>query len=143
MAVCLLKIAFWVLSTLSNLASLLIFSGVAHLLVLVMQLLRVPGECISLVLQLLKNFIEALFEFFWQLLMEAITSLVSAGFDSFKFAISGISDGISSAIGELGSQMKDAVDSVIYETLSEMAQTFLKDIWNNYMNAIGYVWDNA
>nr|DAD24148.1 TPA_asm: hypothetical protein HUJ06_025611 [Nelumbo nucifera] len=145
MVVLLLKFTCWVLNTLSNLVCFFIFNLSARLLVLVIQGLTVPAEGIISMLGYVGDFTKALVEYLLELLMAVLKTIVSVALDTMKETVSGIVIGAISGVGGLGNQVKDRANSLpeIIDSLAEMVQTILKDLWNNYKNAVVYVWDNA
>ncbi|KAJ4955451.1 hypothetical protein NE237_012234 [Protea cynaroides] len=148
MAVFLLKFVFFTLSSLMNLISALIFSIIGRLTVLVIQGLSVPTQGINGLLAIIRSMIQWIIQYFAELLKDAISSIISAAFDSFKEAITGSVDLTSSAVGEIMEKTRDSLDQLlkdfpeVFEGFSEMVWTIVKDLWNNYGNAVGYVMEN-
>nr|DAD37118.1 TPA_asm: hypothetical protein HUJ06_007759 [Nelumbo nucifera] len=145
MAVVLIKAACWLLTTLTNLVSLLIFGGSARILVMLMQALRFPAGGISSTLGYVGDFVKSLLEYLLEILLDVIKTVISTAFDGLKDGASWVATGATSAVGELGNQMKDRAEKFpeILESLMEMIQTILNDLWDNCTDAIGYVWKNA
>ncbi|CAB4291185.1 unnamed protein product [Prunus armeniaca] len=149
MVVFLLKLFFFALSFISNLVSWLIFSGTAHILVLLIHGFRGPGQAIHGTLQQVTEVIKSCSEYFVGLLMEAISALISTIFDYLKEILTGSAVVTTSAIGDLMEKTKTSLDGLltdvpeVSEGLSEMVFTIVADLWNNCKDAFGYVAENA
>lgn len=147
MAIFAIKFVFWALSTFANLASLLIFRGIAYVLVLAIQGLRAPGLAINTILERAAGGLKAGFEYLLERLSDAIVSLITSGFDLLTEAISGSLSSTGFAIGELVAKTKNSFDDLakalpeVFEGASEMIGAIVGDLWNNYKDAIAYVLD--
>ncbi|KAH7576397.1 hypothetical protein JRO89_XS01G0053200 [Xanthoceras sorbifolium] len=121
----------------------------AYLLVLIIQAFKVPGEAIHGALDQLGDIIKACFEYFLEVLMEAIGSIISSGLDLLKEAVIESVTATGSTMGSLAEKSRDSLDVVmkslpdILDGLWEMVSTIFKDLWDNYMDALGYVTQNA
>lgn len=149
MIVLLLNIIFFVISVISFVITRLVFTVGACIVVLVIQAFRVPGVAVQSVLEQFAGFIRGCFQFIFELAMEIIWSVMSSVFEQVKEAALGSASFTGSAIGGLVEQTKGAFDGLftdfpeIGDGLKEMAMTVVKDLWNNYRDAIGYVTENA
>ncbi|KAL5862067.1 hypothetical protein ACOSQ4_003363 [Xanthoceras sorbifolium] len=149
MIVFFLNFIFFIITTLSNLITRLIFSVTAYLLVLIIQAFKVPGEVIHGALDQLGDIIKACFEYLLEVLMGAIGSIISSGLDLLKEAVIESVTATGSTMGSLAEKSRDSLDVVmkslpdILDGLWDMVSTILKDLWDNYMDALGYVTQNA
>ncbi|RVW59021.1 hypothetical protein CK203_107796 [Vitis vinifera] len=81
MAVLLLKFIFLTFNTLFNLISRTILLGTAHLLVLLIQALKIPGEALHIALeQAAETFKGYLNHFLEKIVYEVLISVISTGF---------------------------------------------------------------
>ncbi|KAK2662732.1 hypothetical protein Ddye_001306 [Dipteronia dyeriana] len=149
MIVFILNFIFCIITALSTLITRLIFSTTAYLLVLIIQAFKVPGEAIHGALEQLGDSIKACFESLLQVLMEAIGSMISYGFDLLKEAVTESIVVTGSTMGGLAEITRNSLDEVIkslpeiFNGFSEMLSTIVKDLWDNYIDALGYVTQNV
>ncbi|KAB2602178.1 hypothetical protein D8674_003183 [Pyrus ussuriensis x Pyrus communis] len=152
MVVFLLKLIFFALSFILNLVTRLILSTMAHLLMLLIQGLRAPGQGIHGTLQLVIEVIRSCSEYFVGLVMEAISAIISTFFDFLKGSVAGSAGVTISAVVELVERTKTTLESLdglltdypeISEGFFEMVYSIVNDMWNNYKDAFGYVTENA
>lgn len=145
MPVFLLKIVFLVLSTVSYFVSRFIFSTIAYLLVFFIQALKVPGENAKGLLEQVTECLKGFFEYFMDLAVEAITTVISLSFDLFKEGVMGSATMAIAAILSLVEQTRTSFEGLVkdlpelFEGFSEMVSTIVTDLWNNYKDALGYV----
>ncbi|XWS31230.1 hypothetical protein CRYUN_Cryun23aG0059700 [Craigia yunnanensis] len=145
----LLKLLFCIVSTLSNLVTRLIFSATAYFLVLLIQTLKVPGEALQGTLEQLVEAIKACFEYFLELIIQLISSLISSGFDLFIQAVTWSASVSAEVLGTLVEKTRTSLEELltdipeIAEGFSEMISTVVTDLWNNYKYALGNVTENA
>ncbi|KAK1271702.1 hypothetical protein QJS04_geneDACA004481 [Acorus gramineus] len=145
MAASIVKIFFCFLSSISNFASFAIFKGSAVLLVLAIQTLRVPGLALNVVLKNLQVLIKTGLESSWNLLTDVIVSLVCGGFDLLKEGISSLLDASNESEG-LRDSIKSALVRLIpefFEELLGLIKNVVSDLWNNYKDALAYVFEKA
>lgn len=147
MALFLLKLIFFAVSLISNLVSRLIFSTIAHLLVLLIQGFKLPGQAIHGALGQVSEVIKSCFEYFLGLVMEAISTLISSFFDYLIESVTGSASVTTSTIGDLLEKTKTSLDALtdfeVFEGVPEMIFNMAMDLWNNYVDALGYVAENA
>ncbi|KAL6340133.1 hypothetical protein AAG906_038968 [Vitis piasezkii] len=150
MAVLLLKFIFLTFNTLFNLISRTILLGTAHLLVLLIQALKIPGEALHIALeQAAETFKGYLNHFLEKIVYEVLISVISTGFGVVKQAVfesggftrelvAGLVEKMSTWIGKM---MEDVPE--ILEGLRELISTIVTDFWKNYVEAIVYVKENV
>ncbi|KAJ4728429.1 Anti-sigma-I factor RsgI6 like [Melia azedarach] len=149
MVVFLLKFIFFFISTLSSLITRLIFSATAYLLVLFIQAFKVPGEAIQGALEQLADAIRSCFEYLWEILVEAIGSLISSAFDLFIQAVTESAVSSVSAVSDLAEKTRGSFDGLlkylpeIFEGVAEFISNIAANLWKNYIDALAYVTENA
>lgn len=150
MALLLLKLIFTTFTTLFNLISRIIFLGTARVLVLAIQALRVPGEALHVWLeQGAETMKEYLKYFLEQIVYQAVGYLISNGFGLVKQAVwesGGFSKELMAGLVEkmgtwVGKIMEDVPE--MFEGFRELISAIVTDLWNNYVEAILYVKENA
>lgn len=149
MALVLLKLIFFITSSLSNLITRLVFSATAHVLVQMIQALKVPGEGSQQVLEQVKNLIRACLEYLMGVIIKVVTSVFSSLFDLVKEGVVSSSSGLAGALTELVEKSKTSLEDVVQQ-VPEMLDAFLEmvgnitaDLWNNGNNAVSYVAENV
>lgn len=149
MVLFLLNLVFFVISTLLNVVSRLIFTTAAYLLVLTIQAFKLPGQAIQGALEQVGDVMRTCFEYLVELGIEAISTLISSFFDLLKDGISGSAAATGSAIGGLMENTRASLDGLIkdlpevFEGFTEMITTVATDLWDNYKHAIGYISENV
>ncbi|KAK9282453.1 hypothetical protein L1049_005371 [Liquidambar formosana] len=149
MVVFLLKIIFVALSTLSNLLSRLFFTLTAYLIVLFIHAFKVPGQAVQGALEQVGEFIKGCLEYLVEFIWEVITTIISTAFDLLKEGVFGSAAVTGTAIGGLVEKTRDSLAGLlkdlpeVFQGLSEMVSTVVSDLWNNYLEAVGYVKENA
>ncbi|GMY33834.1 Anti-sigma-I factor RsgI6 like [Fagus crenata] len=149
MAVFLLKIIFLAISTLSNFITRLFFTTIANLLIVLIHAFKVPGESMQGVLEQVGEAIKGCLEYFLELLIEVIKTIISSVFDALINGVTGSAAVTGSAIGGLVEKTRTSFEGLlndfpeIIEGFSEMISTVVTDLWNNYKDALGYVTENA
>ncbi|KAL5997191.1 hypothetical protein ACLOJK_008120 [Asimina triloba] len=144
MAVFLIKFILSALSSLADLLSYVIFNGAAHILVLIIRAFRVPATLLEYAADKLKETVEQLI----QLLIDAISTLISDAFNLLLEVITGTVNMTTSAVGDLMDKTKSSLEelvNVLLELLMDASQavwTIVTTIWNNSKDAIGYVFEN-
>ncbi|OMO66025.1 hypothetical protein CCACVL1_21313 [Corchorus capsularis] len=145
----LLKIIFYVVSTLSNLVTRLIFSATAYVVVLLIHAFKVPGEALQGALEQLAEAIKTCFEYLVELIIELTASLISSGFNLIIEAVTSSASVSGTVFGTLVEKTKSSLEELltglpeIADGFSEMISTVITDLWNNYKYALGYVTENA
>jgi len=149
MVAVLLKLVFYTISTITNLISRLIFSTTAYFLVVLIQAFKVPGEATKGIIEQAAEAIKSVLEYVLVLIVDVIGTIISTIFDTIKgAAIESIVAG-SSAMADLVEQTKTSLEGLlndvpeIVEGFSEMVTKMISDLWNNCMEALGYVQENA
>ncbi|ESR50493.1 hypothetical protein KPL70_012197 [Citrus sinensis] len=149
MVVLLLKLIFFVIAAVSNLVTRLIFSSVAHLIVLLIHAFKVPGEAMQGALEQLAEAMRACVEYVSGIIIEAIGSLISSAFDLLKQGVTESAVMSGSAVVGLVEKTRDSFEGLlkdipeIFEGLAEMISNIAADLWKNYIDALGYVTENA
>ncbi|KAL2508220.1 uncharacterized protein Fot_31891 [Forsythia ovata] len=148
MVVFLLKFIFFIVSTISNLISRLIFTTTAHVLVQLIQAFKVPGECTQSMLEHVRNVVQGCLEYFVNLAINVTTSIISSLFDLLKEGISSSSVAMALAVAGLMEKTKTSLDELLKDlpevlgAFTEMIGTIVTDLLNNCKDAIGYVTEN-
>uniref|UniRef100_A0A7C9CJG7 Uncharacterized protein n=1 Tax=Opuntia streptacantha TaxID=393608 RepID=A0A7C9CJG7_OPUST len=150
MVAILFKLIFYVISAISNIITKVIFSTTAYFIVLLIHALKVPGEATKGLLEQAADTLRSALEYVVGLIMEVISTSISAIIDTIK---DGIIESIvhgKSALAELVEQTKSSFEGLLKEVVPEIVQGFsdmatniVSDLWNNYIQAIGYVQENA
>ncbi|KMT05557.1 hypothetical protein BVRB_7g168040 [Beta vulgaris subsp. vulgaris] len=149
MVAALVTLVFSLISTVSNIITKVIFSTTAYFLVLIIQGLKVPGEATKGILEQAAETFRSVLEFVFGLIIELISTIISKVFDAIKDGIiESITSG-SSAVGDIIEQTKTSFEGLLNDVpeitlgFSEMIFTLISDLWNNCMEALGYVQENA
>ncbi|KAJ4833410.1 hypothetical protein Tsubulata_027373 [Turnera subulata] len=127
----------------------LIFTVTAHLFVVIIQGIRLPGQAMQGALEQLAEAIRACFEYILELIMEAISSLISSAFDLFIETITGSVSMTGSAVGGLMESAKSSLDELMKDLpeladgFSDMIYNIVSDMWDHWAEAMGYVKENA
>ncbi|XP_034916017.1 uncharacterized protein [Populus alba] len=144
------RFIFLAITALSSLVSRLIFSATAHLLVLIIQGCRLPGQAVQGGLQVIADVIRACFEYVLQFIVEKICSSTAAAVDLLIEGISGSAALTGSALGGLVEKTRASLDGILENSLSQLAEDFrqmistiMTDLWSNYKDAVGYFTQNA
>nr|DAD24152.1 TPA_asm: hypothetical protein HUJ06_025615 [Nelumbo nucifera] len=149
MAAVLFQFVFSAFCEVVSFASLLIFHGAAYLFVFLITVLRCPGQIINCVLT---DYFKPLVKNSFDLAVGEMTSLAFTAFNNSKETFSSwASTNItcSNATQELQIILNDTICwvsnnfSEIGESFSEMVYLIAKNVWNNYVNAIGFVRQNV
>ena len=149
MVVFLLKVIFLAISTLANFTTRLFFTAIANLLIVLIHAFKVPGESMQGVLEQVGEAIKGCLEYFLELLIEVIKTIISSVFDALINGVTGSAAVTGSAIGGLVEKTRTSFEGLlndfpeIMEGFSEMISTVVTDLWNNYKDALGYVTENA
>lgn len=149
MIVVLFKFLFFAISFVSNLLSRVILTGSAYLLVSLIKAFSVPGQATQVLFQYIAEVLKSFLEYIIQLIWEAITSLISSGFDLLYEAFTGSFSATGSAVAGLMEMSKTSMDRLmedvpeIFEGLAEMATNIVTDLWNNYKDAMSYLVGNS
>ena len=149
MAVFLLKFLFSVLSIICYFVSRCIFSTIAYLLVFFIQALKVPGQNAKGLLEQVTEYLKGFFEYFLELAVEVITTIISTSFDLLKEGVMGSASVASSAIIGLVEQTRTSFEGLVKDLpdllqgFSEMVSTIVTDLLNNCKDALGYVKENV
>ncbi|KAL2239236.1 UNVERIFIED_CONTAM: hypothetical protein Sindi_0564800 [Sesamum indicum] len=149
MAVVLLKLVFLVLSMLSNLLTRLIFNAAAHVLVQMIQALKVPGEGSQRLLDHFRNLITTVLKYLSNLIIQAISNAFSSLFNVVKEGILSSSSGLAGTAAELVDKSKTSLNDMVedipevLEAFRQMVAKIVTDFWNNSNNAVAYVTQNV
>ena len=149
MAIFLLKLILWALSSLASLATFIIFRAVALIVVLFIQLFRVPGLAIEGALEHIAVLLRTAVECVFDLLKDGLVSLISSGVELVSGTATGSISLTTSAVVELTEKMKNAFDMLAeifpeaFEGMSEMVGKMVSDLWDNYKDAVGYIIQNV
>lgn len=149
MALLLLRLIFWALSSLTNLATFVIFRGAALLIVALVQLLKVPGVAINGARDQIAGVFKGALEYVLELLRDAIVSLLSSCFELLCSTATGSFQLTTSAITELMEKTKTALDDLaeifpeVFEGASEMVGNIVLNLWNSYKDALEYIMKNV
>lgn len=145
----LLKIIFFVVTTISNLVSRIIFATTAYLLVLLIHKLRVPGEAVHEVLEQVVEAIRGFTGYLFELIAEATKTVVSNSFDLLKGSVTESAGATSSAIWGLLEKTRASLDEKlkhvpeVLEGFAEMVSSVVAGLWNSCREALTYVTENA
>ncbi|KAG6433149.1 hypothetical protein SASPL_104757 [Salvia splendens] len=97
MAVFLLKLIFSLVTALSSLLTRLIFNGAAHVVVQMIQAMKVQGESSQRLLDQVKELITKCMEMLMNLIVDAVVSVFSSFFDLVKEGLFSSSSGLAAA----------------------------------------------
>ncbi|KAK8650800.1 hypothetical protein V6N13_140424 [Hibiscus sabdariffa] len=145
----LLKLVFSVVSALANLVTWLIFNTTAYCLVLLISAFKVPGVALHVALEKFAESIRTCLEYFLELIVELTGSLISSGFKLLMDALTSSVSASGATFGELVEKLRTSLQESltdlpeITEGFSEMVSTVVSDLWKNCMQAMGYVTENA
>ncbi|XAR60928.1 hypothetical protein NMG60_11034472 [Bertholletia excelsa] len=149
----LLNLICQTVTSFSNLISQLIFLAAANLVVVAIQAFKVPGEAAKVAIEETGELVKSCAEYLLQFASEAISGLISAGFDLLKEGASGSVAAVLAGLGGLVELTRKSVDGLfdaLVEAFSGFLQGFLEmiwtvivDLWSNCMEAMRYVAQNA
>ncbi|KAL8500964.1 hypothetical protein ACS0TY_020521 [Phlomoides rotata] len=149
MAVVLLKLVFSTLSALSNMITRLIFTTAAHVVVQMIQALKIPCKNSQRVLDQVKDMMRTCLEYLLDLIIKAITTVLSSLFDLVKEGVLNSSYGLVAAVTGLVVMSKTSLDDAVkdvpevLEAFTDMVGKIVADLWNNCNDALAYVKDNV
>ncbi|GAB2282440.1 hypothetical protein Dimus_016984 [Dionaea muscipula] len=149
MLVSLFKLVFLGISSISNFAFRIIFTAMAHVVVVTVHGFKVSGEATMWILEEVAGFIKSILEYVVGLVFEATSGILSSIFDHVKDAIVEAFTATCWATGELVGMIKASLEGLIGDVLQvgngfkEMVATLVYDLWSNYMEAMRYIKDNA
>ncbi|ERN10091.1 hypothetical protein AMTRI_Chr06g172910 [Amborella trichopoda] len=145
----LLQMLTWVITTIVDLLTKAIFQGAAFVVVAAIQVLKGPGQAVGFILDQLNDFIPTVTGYFTDMAKEAVSSLLSTCFDIVKEGISGTISLATSGATDMADQMKGGFDFLVEQgqevvaAISEMVGSVVESIWNNYVEAVGYVMEKV
>ncbi|KAG5567215.1 hypothetical protein RHGRI_002691 [Rhododendron griersonianum] len=149
MVLVLVNFVFSAVTAITNLLSRLILTATAYLLVLVIRALKLSGGAMKVAIEQLSEGLKSFAESFFVSLVEVIGNIFSTLFDVIKEGISVSADAIGSALVVLMEQTGNSVVgflkglALVFEGFVGMVSTIITDLWNNLMDATGYVTKNA
>ncbi|CAJ1921559.1 unnamed protein product [Sphenostylis stenocarpa] len=149
MLVLILKPVTFVVVTLWSLLTRLIFNTIAYTIVLLLQGLKGSGEGSLGVFKQVAEGIRVCFEFILQLVINSTSSILSKVFDILKESITGSMAASGSVAAEQAEKLKTSLEESfkqvpqLLEGLSNMTTDMVKELWNNYQGAVGYVKENT
>lgn len=149
MAVFLLKLIFSLVTALSSLLTRLIFNGAAHVVVQMIQVMKVQGESSQRLLDQVKELITKCMEMLMNLIVDAVVSVFSSFFDLVKEGLFSSSSGLAAAVAGLLEKSKtsfeDALKDIpeVLDAFTEMLGKILADFVNNCSQAAAYVAENV
>jgi enoyl-CoA hydratase/carnithine racemase len=144
----LVRLALWFFGSFLELAILVLFRGLALLLVASVDLVRLPGQAADAALEATKGAIEAAAEFAFGLVWEVAVAVVSAFLESLWSVVAGAAELASSAVGVLMEAARDgseeaakALAEALEGAADAVAGTLVK-LGENYMDALMHVLQN-
>ncbi|EYU39225.1 hypothetical protein MIMGU_mgv1a026702mg [Erythranthe guttata] len=149
MAVVLLKIVFFVFSGLWNLITRLVFTGGAHVLVKMIQALKVPGEGSQRVIEQIKSMVKTFLKYSLEFVLKVIGNILSSLFDVFKEGVSSSSTGLANAVSGLVEKSRTSFDDAVKEipelvnAFSEMVAKIVADLWKNGNDALAFITEHV
>ncbi|GAB2214651.1 hypothetical protein Droror1_Dr00019011 [Drosera rotundifolia] len=147
--VSLFKFIFFTLNSVSNLIFRIIFTTIAHVVVLTIHGLKVSGETTMGILQEVSGFMKSILEYVVGLIFEAMNEILLTTFNLVKDGIVEALSVTSSIVGGLIEMAKGSLEGLLSDVpevangFKDMVSTFVSDLWNNYKEAMGYIKDNA
>ncbi|KAJ0971879.1 hypothetical protein J5N97_019838 [Dioscorea zingiberensis] len=149
MAVFLLRMLFWCIGTAASMASLILLKTTAVLVVVFIHMFKIPGMALNGLLDQAAALLRSGVEYMIGLLLNAVWSLISGGFDLITGTATGSVALTSSAMIELMDNTRTALDDLaeifpeVFSGTSEMVGSFIVNLWSYYKDAVGYVMENA
>jgi hypothetical protein len=144
----LVRLALWFFGSFLELAILVLFRGLALLLVASVDLVRLPGQAADAALEAIKDILEAAAEFAFGLAWELAVAVVSAFLESVWSVVAGAAELASSAVGVLMEAARDgseeaakALAEALEGAADAVAGTLVK-LGENYMDALMHVLQN-
>uniref|UniRef100_A0ACD5XPF5 Uncharacterized protein n=1 Tax=Avena sativa TaxID=4498 RepID=A0ACD5XPF5_AVESA len=146
--VAIIRLALWLLSSFLELAVVVLFRGLALLVVAAVDLVRLPGQAADAALEATKGALEAAVEFAFGLVWEVAVAVVSAFLESVWSALDGAAVLVSSAVKELmeaawdgSEEAAKALAEVLEGAADALAGTLVK-LAKNYMDDLVHVLQN-
>lgn len=146
MIAALANLIFSTVSFLSNSISYVIFHVAACFFCLFVQTFKIPGEAIYALIKLVRDTSESCLLKLCKLGFDVISEMFTTLIDLAKGHVMRISDSISLTIGNVSekgmpwlNQFLEEWPKVLYGFI-EMVLTVVSDLWNNYKDALYYVY---
>ncbi|KAL2336784.1 hypothetical protein Fmac_011230 [Flemingia macrophylla] len=149
MLVLLLKPVTFVVVTLWSLLTSLIFKTIACTIVLLVQGLKGFSEGSLGIFQQVAEGITVCFQFFLQLILNSLNSIISKVFDILKESITRSVAASGTVAAQLAEKLKTSIEEILKQVpqlfveLLNMMSRMVTELWNNYKGAVGYVTENT
>ncbi|CAN8258209.1 unnamed protein product [Cochlearia groenlandica] len=146
MIAALANLIFSLVSLLSNSISYVIFHVTACSFVLFVQAFKIPGEAICALIKLVRDTAESCFPKLCELLVDLVYQVFTFLFDLAKGRFLTLSDSILLKIGDVREKGMTWFDMFlkewpkVFEGFIEMVSTIVSGLWNNYKDALYYVY---
>uniref|UniRef100_M8BQJ0 Uncharacterized protein n=1 Tax=Aegilops tauschii TaxID=37682 RepID=M8BQJ0_AEGTA len=146
--VVLVRLALWLLGSCLELAALVLFRGLALLVVAAVDLVRLPGQAADAALDATKGVLEAAVEFVFNLVWDVAVDVVSAFLESLWSVVAGTAEFAASTVVELMEAARDGSEEAA-KALTEglegaadaVAGTLVK-LAENYTDALVHLLQN-
>ncbi|KAG6436452.1 hypothetical protein SASPL_101351 [Salvia splendens] len=144
-----IELIFSLVTALSSLLTCLIFNGAAHVVVQMIQVMKVQGESSQRLLDQVKEVITKCMEMLMNLIVNAVVSVFSSSFNLVKEGLFSSSSGLAAAVVGLLEKSKtsfeDALKDVpeVLDAFTEMLGKIIADFVNNCSQAVAYVTENV
>lgn len=149
MIAALANLIFLTVSFLCNTISYVIFHVAACSFVLFVKTFKIPGEAVYALIKLVRDTAESCFPKLCKLVIDVINEVFTILFDLAKGRVMRISDSISLTIGDVREKGMPCFDQFlkewpkVFEGLIEMVSTVVSGLWNNYKDALYYVYQKV
>ncbi|KAM7262637.1 hypothetical protein ACFE04_000320 [Oxalis oulophora] len=145
-AALLFNIIFYILTTTSSILTRIIFTLTAHLLVLLIQAFKVPGESIKNGMDTFGESLKSWVEYIVGLILENSSTIISTAIELLFQYLTGSVTGMASGLLVVIQKMREGFTTDLPEIIqgfAEMIFTIVVDFWNNSKDAFQYVTENA
>lgn len=146
MIAALAKLIFSTVSFLSNSISYVIFHVAACFFCIFVQTFKIPGEAIYALIKLVRDTFESCSIKLCKLGVDVISEMFTTLFDLAKGRVMRISDSISLTIGHVSEKGMPWLNQFfeewpkVVDGFIEMVLTVVSGLWNNYKDALYYVY---
>jgi hypothetical protein len=143
-----IKLIVFCVTSLIDLATFVVFRGVATLFIGLLKLLSIPGNAAGGLIDNLRSIVSAIGEFVFDLILDIISSFTSGFFKFVGNAITGFGELMLEAAMELLKLSKEGSEELfgliqeLFRALSEIISKLVVSILDNCQEALGSIFQN-
>ncbi|MED6147748.1 hypothetical protein PIB30_046616 [Stylosanthes scabra] len=145
MLVLLFRLVAFFIVNIWSLLTRLIFSMIAHTIVLLIKSLKESGEGSQGMFQQVAEVIKACLDFILQQIVNSISYMILKAFDFLKDSVSGSVAVAGSVAGGLGEKLEESLKQVpeLIQQIADMVSNMVTELWKNYKDGVGYIAEKA